>query len=245
MNKKLLGGVIAIVVIAIVVSIALGGIGFLKLLDPADPEAVILERQVEDLKARNAALESQNEKYVVEIRDLNAQVEGLAGAQPGGMATEEKRKALSVREAELDRKERRLVQTEEQLRVDRTKLEGENRKFYNDRGLKVEEIGQAKEIKENYVRMLASLAQAEERAESAEERANSWLKAIYAISILFLIGIFAFVGFLYRTATNDRRIDMAMRTVDSVTLSAQNRNLLMASLGGRIIEQPPDDDSEH
>ena len=245
MNKKLIAGIIAAVVISIVVFIALGGIGLLKLLDPADPAAIVLESHVEDLKVRNADLESRNKRYVVEIRDLNAQVESLAGVQPDGMATEEKRKALAVREAELDRRERRLVQTEEQLRLDRTKMEDEERKFYNDRGLKIEEIGQAKEIKENHVRMLASLAQAEERAESAEERANNWLKAIYAISILSIVGIIAFVGFLYRTATNDRRINMTMRTVDSVSLSARDRNLLMASLGGRIIEQPPDDDNEH
>ena len=240
MNKKLLGGMIAIVVI-----IALGGIGLLKLLDPADPAAVVLEGHVEDLKARNADLESRNKRYIVEIRDLNAQVESLAGAQPDGMATEERRKALSVREAELDRRERRLVQTEERFRLDRTKLEDEKRKFYNDRGLKIEEIGQAREIKENHVRMLANLAQAEERAESAEQRANSWLKAIYVISILSVVGIIAFVGFLYRTATNDRRINMTMRTVDSVSLSEHDRKLLMTSLGGRIIEQPPDDDNEH
>ena len=244
MNKKLVGGAIAIVVV-MVVFVALGGIGFLKLWIPADPEAVILERQVEDLKSRNVELESQNAKYVIEIRDLTAQVRGLSGAQIGGMEIEEIRKALAVREAELDRREQRLVRTEVQLRVDRTKLEADERQFYNDRGLKIEEIGQAKEIKENHARMLASLAQAEERAESAEERANSWLMAIYTISTLFLVGIFVFVGFLYRTATNDRRIDMARRTVGSVSLSARDRNLLMASLGGRIIVQPPDDDSEH
>lgn len=244
MNNKLVGGAIAIFVV-MVVFVALGGIGFLKLWIPADPEAVILERQVEDLKSRNAELESQNAKYVIEIRDLTAQVRGLSGAQIGGMEIEEIRKALAVREAELDRREQRLVQTEEQLRVDRTKLETDERRFYNNRGLKVEEIGQAKEIKENHARMLASLAQAEERAASAEERANNWLMAIYTISTLFLVGIFVFVGFLYRTATNDRRIDMARRTVGSVSLSAHDRNLLMASLGGGIIVQPPDDDSEH
>ena len=245
MSKKLLGGAIAGVVIVLVAFIAFGGIGIEKLLDPADPEAIILERQVEELKVRIAELESQNEKYVIEIRDLNAQVNAGAGTQPGGMETEEKRKALAVREAELDRREKRLVQRREELRIDRTKLEGEKRQFYNDRGLKVEEIGQAREIKENQERTLASLAQAEERAESAIELANTWLMAIYAISGAFLVGIFVFVAFLYRTATNDRRIDMTMRTVDSVSLSVHDRNLLMASLGGRIIEQPPDDDSKH
>ena len=248
MNQKLRFGIIAIVfavVIVIVITIALGGIGFLKLLDPADPEAITLERQVEDLKEKNVELESQNEKYIIEIRDLNAQVQGLASAQSGGMATEEKRRALAVREAELDRLEQRLVQREERLRLDRTKLESEQRNFYNDRGLRVEEIGQAKEIKENQERMLASLVQAEERAASAEELANNWLMAIWAISILFVVGIVAFVAFLMIMAARNRRIDLAMRTVESVSLSAHDRSLLIASLGGRIVDQPGEDGGEH
>lgn len=188
MNQRLFFGIVAIV-FGIATFIALGGIGILKLLDPADPEAITLERQVEDLMARNAELKSQNEKYIVEIRDLNAQVQSSASAQSGGMATEEKRRALAVREAELDGMEQRLVQREERLRLDRTKLESEQRNFYNDRGLRVEEIGQAKEIKENQERMLSSLVQAEERAASAEELANNWLMAIWAISIVFVVGI--------------------------------------------------------
>ena len=241
MNMKLLAGVI----VGLVIIIALGGIGFLKLFEPpAPPHADMLERQVEDLKRRNAELKSRNEKHVVELRDLHAQVEGLTVAQPGGMAIEEKRKALAVREAELDGREGRLAQTEEQLRLDREKLENEERKFYNDRGLKVEEIGQAKEIKENQKRMLASLAQAEERATQAEELANNWLIAFFSVLVLFVIAVIALVVFLRKMASRDRRVDMAMRTVESVTLSTHDRNLLVASLGGRIVEQPRENDGE-
>ena len=143
-----------------------------------------------------------------------------------------------MREADLDRREKQLVQSHEQLRLARRSLDDERQKFYNERGLKVEEIGQAKEIKENQERMIARLTQ-------AEERANNWLKAIYAISILFLVGIISFVAFLMHIAAKNRRIDAAMRTVESVSLSTGDRNLLMASLGGRIIEHPSDNDSDH
>ena len=244
MKKKFVGGVIAIVVV-MVVFVALGGIGFLKLWDPADPEAVVLERQVEELKSRNTELESQNAKYVVEVRDLTAQVRGLSGGQAGGLEIEEMRKALAVREAELDRREQRLVQTEERLRMDRTKLEAKERQFYNDRGLKVEEIGQAREIKENHERMLDTLKQADARAKSAEELANKWLVAIFAFSIVFIVGCFVFAWFWYRTNARDKRIETAMRIVERVSLGTHDRNLLMASLGGPIIEQPPDDSREH
>ena len=243
-NKKLLGGAIVVCIIVLVAFIAFGGIGIEKLINPADPEATILDRQVKELKARNAHLSSQIEKYVVEIRDLNAQVSRQAGVQPGGMEAEETRKALAVREAELDRREKRLVELREELRVNQTKLEDEKRKFYSDRGLRVEEIGQAREIKENQERMLDRLKQTEERAERAEGLANRWLMFIYGLSVALAIGMLVFAAFLYRTYINDRRIDRTMQAVgSSISLSTRDRNLLMASLGGRILEQPPDDDS--
>ena len=234
MNKALLVGGIAIVLLLI----AFGGFGIMKVLDPDTPEEEFLQRQVEDLKEQIAKLESKNQRDTIRIRDLYAQVEKLAAAQPGRLATEEERKALAVREADLDRREKQLVQSHEQLRLARRSLDDERQKFYNERGLKVEEIGQAKEIKENQERMIDRLTQ-------AEERANNWLKAIYAISILFLVGIISFVAFLMHMAAKNRRIDAAMRTVESVGLSTPDRNLLIASLGGRIIEHPSDNDSDH
>ena len=239
MHKKFIWIIVGIAII--IAFIAFGGIGIEKLINPADSEASTLRRQVDGLKAQINRLKSQNEKYIIEIRDLTAQVSAGAGAQPGGLAAEEKRKALTVREAELNRREQQLVQQEEEFLTNRVKLEDERRRFFNDREIRVEEIGQAREIKENQERMLDRLAQAEERAESAQEIANTWLMIIYAISGAFLVGIFLFVAFLYRTATNDRRVAMTMRTVDSVSLNARDRNLLMASLGGRITEQLPDD----
>ena len=233
MNKALLFGGIAVIILFVVI-LQFSGIGILSIFTTDSPEG----ERLEELKQENAELKSQNEKYVVEIPDLNAKLGRIVVAQPGGLATEEERKALAVREAEQNRREKRLVRREEQLRSDRAKLESEEQNFFNERELKVEEIGEAKAIKENHERMVASLAK-------AEERANNWLKAIYAISIVFFVGIIALVAFLMHMAAKNRRIDMAMRTVESVNLSAQDRNLLMASLGGRIIEQPHDDDGEH
>ena len=232
MNRALLvGGIVTIVLLIVILQFS--GIGILSIFTTDSPEA----ERLEELQQENAELRSKNEKYVDEIRDLTAKVERIVVEQPGGLATEEERKALAVREAELKRREGRLVRREEQLRLDRSKLEKEKREFYNDRGLKVEEIGEAKAIKENHDRMVARLAQ-------TEERANNWLKAIYAISILFFVGVIAFVAFLMYMAAKNRRIDAAMRTVDSVSLSTHDRNLLMASLGGRIIEQTSDSNSE-
>ena len=142
-----------------------------------------------------------------------------------------------------EQRPQRLFPAKEELRVSQTKLEGERRKFYSDRGLRVEEIGQAKEIKENQERMLDRLKQTEECAERAEGLANRWLMFIYGLSVALAIGMLVFAAFLYRTYINDRRIDRTMQAVGSVSLSTHERNLLMASLGGRILEQPPDDDS--
>lgn len=237
MNKTVLIGGIAIVV-AVILVIQFSGIGILSLFQRDAPEEEFLQGQVEELKEEIAELESQNDKYAHQVKELEAEVQRLTNSQPGGAAAEETRQALVVRESELDGREKRLVRREEQLRLDRTKFDSEERAFYNTRGQKVEEIGEARQIKANHDRMVANL-------EQAQERANNWLKAIYAISILFVVGIIALVVFLMHMAAKNRRIDMAMRTVDSVSLSSHDRNLLMASLGGRIIEQPRDSDSEH
>ena len=237
MNKTVLIGGVAIIV-ALILVIQFSGIGILSLFQSDAPEEEFLQGQVEELKEEIAELESQNDKYAHQVKELHAEVQRLTNSQPGGAAAEETRQALVVREAELDGREKRLVRREEQLHLDRTKFDNEEREFYNTRGQKVEEIGEARQIKANHERMVANL-------EQAEERANNWLKAIYAISILFVVGIIALVVFLMHMAAKNRKIDMAMRTIDSVSLSSHDRNLLMASLGGRIIEQPRDNDSEH
>ena len=168
---------------------------------------------MEELKRENAVLRSQNDKYILEIQDLNAKVKMHAVNQPGGLATEEERKALAVREAELTRKEKRLIRVEEGLRLDQTRLDDQKRDFYKTQGTTAEDIGKAKAILEEREGMKKRLA-------LAEERANNWLKAIYAISILFFVGVIALVAFLMHMAAKNRRVDMAMRTVESVSLSA-------------------------
>ena len=240
MNRALLAGIILLVVMLI----AFGGIGIWNSIfrPPSDGEQ--LQRRIEELKKENADLKHQREKDIVEIRELNARVEALSDSQPGGMVIEEKRKALAMKEGELNSRETRLVQREEQLRLDQKKLDDEERKFLDKLGLKVEQIGEARQIQANHEQFMADKKRMEDRLEQAEERANSWLKAIYAISILFFVGVIALIAFLMHMAAKNRRVDMAMRTVESVNLSAHDRNLLMASLGGRIIEQPRDDEDE-
>ena len=71
-NKKLLGGAIVVGIIVLVAFIAFGGIGIEKLINPADPEATILERQVKELKARNAHLRSQGSPHPLhELYSIN------------------------------------------------------------------------------------------------------------------------------------------------------------------------------
>ena len=74
MNKALLVGGIAIVLLLI----AFGGFGIMKILDPDTPEEEFLLRQVEDLKEQITKLESKNQRDIIRIRDLTAQVEKLA-----------------------------------------------------------------------------------------------------------------------------------------------------------------------
>ena len=226
MKNILIGGIA--VVVLLVVLLSFSGIGIKSIMENHDPR-IILRDQAQELNEEIEELKSKNEKYILENTNLKAEIQGLVSSQPGGFAMEEKRKGLVAKEAELERRERRLVGREETILLAEKRIAIQQQEFYEKTGLKMEEIGEAKQIKNDYEYM-------QRRLEESEERANDWLKIIYAISIVFFVGVFSLVAFLMHMATKNRKIDAAIRTIDSIDLSAQDRNLLMTSLGGRLID---------
>ena len=231
---------IAVVTTAVIAIVILSAGGFLfDFFETTDTER--LEEQLREKKKEIAVLKYSNEKYDSENRDLVDQVARLNASQPGGAAVQEKSKALTEREAALNSKERRLSQKEEQLQLDEDELEKLQAEFYDKTGLTMVEIGQAKQIKEDAKQRREDYEDMRTSRDRAEERANNWLVYFSIISILFLACIVGMMFFLMNIAAKDRRVDGLVRLVDSMNLSVQNKKLLMASLGGHLIDHPRDE----
>ena len=217
MKHMLIGGISAAVLLIILSSFF--GIGIKSIVGSDDPRDILIS-QINELNQEIEELKSKNEKYVLENTDLKAQIQGLIASQSGGMEIEEKRKALIEREASMERRERRLVRREEATRLAEEKVSKQQQEFYEKTGLKVEEIGEAKQIKKDYEYM-------KRRLEESEKLANRWLIGI-------AVGIFVLVGFLIYTANKSRKIDVAMRTIDSIDTNTEENRKLLTSLDERI-----------
>ena len=196
-----------------------------------------LEDQLREKSVRIAKLESENQKYRIENRDLNSEVARLSSSLLDGGVVQEKRKALAEKEASLKSKESQLSRREERIHLAEEKVEKQQKEFYEKTGLKMEEIGAAKQIIEEYEDMRRS-------RDEAESRANNWLIYFSIVLFIFVVLVIASVTFLMYMAAKNRRVENSIRLLDSIDLSAQDKNLLISSLGGRLIEHPGKNDDE-
>ena len=218
----------AISIVAAII-LLIGG-GFLFIHIKSDDKAA-LENQLRDRNVKIAELEAENLTYRTKNSELKADVARLNASQPGGEAVQEKGKALAVKEASLKSREKLLSRREERIRLGEEKVEKQQKEFYEKTGLKMEEIGAAKQIREEYENMRIS-------RDRAEDRANNWLKYFSIVLFMFVVLVVASVTFLMYMAVKNRRVENSIRLLDSVNLSAQDKNLLISSLGGRLIEHP-------
>lgn len=218
-------------IVVVVIILFIGG-GFYSAYIRSDDKAA-LENNLQDRNEQIAKLESENQNYRIENNELNAEIARLNTSQPGGEAVQEKRKALAEKDARLKIKESQLSRREERIRLAEEKIEKQQQEFYEKTGLTMKEIGAAEQIKKDYENMRIS-------RDRAEDRANNWL--IYFSIVLFMF--VASVIFLIYMAAKDRRVGNAIRIIDSVHLGTRDKNLLVASLGGRLIEHPGEKDDD-
>ena len=231
----IVGGIIVGVIV--IVLFLFSGIGIESIFDDKRDPQDVLEDQLQEEKEEVATLKYEKDKLIAENRRLEAEVERLNSSRPGGGAVEEKRKALVEKEAALDAKEKQFSQREETIRLAENKIRKREQEFYERTGLKLEEIGEAKQIRKEYKNIQAA-------RERAEERANNWLIYFSVLLVVFVAGVLFLVGFLAYMAAKSKRTDAAMRIIDSINMSSQDRRLLLASLGGRQIDQSTDEDDE-
>ncbi|MBK1720593.1 hypothetical protein CKO27_23825 [Thiocystis violacea] len=159
-NKVYISAIISITIIVICI------IAYLFL--GANPREDLLEKQIIEYKIEIEQMRASNAKYINEIKDLNVEVSRINASQPGGAAVEEIRKALSEKETRLQNTEDHLVKNEKALQIRQENLDKLHLEFFEKTGLKMEDIGAAKEIKSNFAEM-------KEKLNDAQEMANYWL----------------------------------------------------------------------
>ena len=141
-----------------------------------------VEDQLDDKDIEIQELKTRNSQLILEVKDLSAQVARLMTQHPDGALIEEFRKGLLQKEAELSQREERIVREEERLNLMNKKLISLQQKFYHDTGEKLEEIGEARQIKKDYEHMQQAVI-------DANDRVNNWLFLIVILGACFLVGI--------------------------------------------------------
>ena len=236
MRAVLIVAAIIMAIVALAIFLFAGGAFFSEYFESDDKTA--LENQLREKNVRIAELESENHKYRIENRDLTAEVARLSSSLAGGGVVQEKRKALAEKEASLKSKENQLSRREERIRLAEEKVEKQQKEFYEKTDLRMEEIGAAKQIREEYEDMRRS-------RDEAEDRANNWLIYFSIVLFIFVVLVVASVIFLMYMAAKNRRVENSIRTLDPINLSTRDKNLLISSLGGRLIEHPGKNDDEN
>ena len=182
------------------------------------------ENQITGLKTEIAQLKTKNEELINENKELTAQVARLNASEPGGAAIEELRKALTKKESELEHREKRIITREEALRLGEIKIDTLEREFYEKTGLKLEEIGEAKQIKREYEYMRENL-------EDAEAKANNWLIYFSGMLIGLFVCIVVLIFASMKYSSKNKQIETAWKIVESVDLSSNDKALIASSLG--------------
>lgn len=224
-----------IVLVVIIIGLFIGGGIYFGWVETDDKS--VLEGQFHDKDDYIAKLESDNQKYIIENEALSIRVAELSVSLPDGGSVNEKVKELAAREASLKDREDRISEKEVRIRLAQEMAKKQEREFYERTNMTMQEIGAAKQIREEYENMRIS-------RDRAEDRANNWLIYFSIVLFMFVVLVVASVIFLMYMAAKNRRVENSIRLLDSINLSVQDKNLLISSLGGRLIEHPGKNDDE-
>ncbi|MFK5948054.1 MAG: hypothetical protein QM500_04685 [Methylococcales bacterium] len=190
-------------------------------------DRIEVENQISAKQQDIASLQEHNLKLTNEINGYAAQVARLNANEPDGMVVEELRKALTLKESNLQSREEQITKQEESLRLAVTKIDQLQRTFYAETGDKLEAIGEARQIKREYDNMSAAL-------DVANDRANNWLIYISVLFVGFVLSVFfvIFTGMKYSRQNKD--IDAALYALRTGEIDMQNKQVIAAALGKRL-----------
>ena len=190
-------------------------------------DRIEVENQISAKQQDIASLQAHNLQLTNEVNGYAAQVARLNANEPDGMVVEELRKALTLKESNLQSREGQLTKQEESLRLAVTKIDQLQRTFYAETGNKLEAIGEARQIKREYDNMSAAL-------DVANDRVNNWLIYISVLFVGFVLSVFLviFTGMKYSRQNKD--IDAALYALRTGEIDMQNKQVIAAALGKRL-----------
>ena len=190
-------------------------------------DRIEVENQISAKQQDIASLQAHNLQLTNEVKGYAAQVARLNANEPDGMVVEELRKALTLKESNLQSREGQLTKQEESLQLAVTKIDQLQRAFYAETGNKLEAIGEARQIKREYDNMSAAL-------DVANDRANNWLIYISVLFVGFVLSVFfvIFTGMKYSRQNKD--IDAALYALRIGEIDMQNKQVIASALGKRL-----------
>lgn len=197
-------------------------------------DRIEVENQISDKQQDIASLQAHNLQLTNEVKGYVAQVARLNANEPDGMVVEELRKALTLKESNLQSREGQLTKQEESLHLAVTKIDQLQRTFYAESGNKLEAIGEARQIKREYDNMSAAL-------DVANDRVNNWLIYISVLIVCFVLSVFFVIFTGMRYSRQNKDIDAALYALRTGEIDVKNKQVIASALGKRLDFK--DDDS--
>lgn len=183
--------------------------------------------QINDKEIEIRELKSKNEVLINEVKELSNQVARLNTNHPDGAVVEELRKALSQKETELHLREERYMREVESLQLMKKNLAKMQLEFYSEAGIKLEEIGEARQLKKEYSHMREAL-------NDANESVSNWLVFITLIGIGFVASIMSLLYTGLKYSRQRRDINTAIKFVEDGRMSNQEKRLLTGYFGRQL-----------
>ncbi|HEY9029762.1 MAG TPA: hypothetical protein VIM93_00225 [Kangiella sp.] len=178
-----------------------------------------VENQLYDKELEIKELKVKNEQLTKDIKGLTAQVARLAAMSPDGIVVEELRKALLQKETQLELRERRYQSNIAALKLKEKRIGEMQMEFYAETGEQLIAVGEAKQVKQDYMSMKKKL-------ESAENRVSNWLTFIMLLTVCFIASIISLIFTGMRYATHRTKIESAMRLVENGNYNDPDKQLL-------------------
>lgn len=199
---------------------------FLMLFSPGC-DRIEVENQISEKQQDIESLRTQNRQLMNEVKELSSQVARLNAGQSDGMVIEEMRKALTLKESALHDRADRISRQDAALRIAVVKIDKLQRRFYDETGEKLEIIGEARQIKEEYDDMRKAL-------EVANDRANNWLVYISMLVVGFVAAIVYLVFTGMRYSSQNRRVDNAITYLETGDVDGRTKQLIASYLDRKL-----------
>ena len=190
-------------------------------------DRIEVENQISGKQQDIESLRTHNLQLMNEVKALSSQVARLNAGQSDGMVIEEMRKALTLKESELQGREARITKQETALRISVAKIGQLQREFYAETGEKLEFIGEARQIKREYDKMSASL-------DIANDRANNWLIYISVLLVGFVVSVFFVIITGMKYSRQNKDIDAALYALRVGEIDVQDKKVIASALGRRL-----------